>query len=134
MPISTGFNHVAAVTADLDRVVRFYQSVFDAVVTFEMAARDDHPRMAILDLGSGSALNITEQSAGTIVGDRTTPGGRGPIDHYGIAVASRADLDQIRDRLIGAGVDIGTVHQLGDTWSLFFRDPDGMELEVCTPV
>lgn len=22
---------------------------------------------------------------------------------------------------------------LGDIWSLFFRDPDGMELEVCAP-
>ncbi len=120
-------------TAHLDRVVRFYQTVFDPAVTFEMAATDDHPRMVILDpdLGSGSALNVTEQPTDTIIGDRTTPGGRGPIDHYDIAVSSRADLDQIRDRLVAA--DIGTIHQLGDTWSLFFRDPDGMELEVCTP-
>lgn len=64
-----------------------------------MAATDDHPRMAILDLGGGSALNVTEQPKGTIVGDRTTPGGRGPIDHYGIAVASRASLDEVRGRL-----------------------------------
>jgi hypothetical protein len=49
-------------------------------------------------------------------------------------VASRADLDNIRDRLTEATVDVGTIHQLGDAWSLFFRDPDGMELEVCTPV
>ncbi len=133
MPISTGFNHVATVTADLDGVVAFYVTVFDAAVTLEMAATDDHPRMAILDLGAGSALNVTEQPAGTIVGDRTTPGGRGPIDHYGIAVASRADLEGVRDRLIAADADIGDIQQLGDSWSLFFRDPDGMELEVCTP-
>jgi catechol 2,3-dioxygenase-like lactoylglutathione lyase family enzyme len=134
MPLSTGFNHVATLTADLDRMVHFYQTVFDAAVTFEMDARDDHPRMVILELGGGSALNITEQPADTIVGDRSRPGGRGPIDHYGIAVASRADLDNIRDRLTEATVDVGTIHQLGDAWSLFFRDPDGMELEVCTPV
>jgi catechol 2,3-dioxygenase-like lactoylglutathione lyase family enzyme len=133
MPLSTGFNHVATVTANLDRIVGFYQTVFDAVVTYEMAARDDHPRMVILDLGGGSALNIIEQPADTIIGDRTAPGGRGPIDHYGIAVASRADLDHIRDRLTRAEIDTGDIHQLGDTWSLFFRDPDGMELEVCTP-
>jgi hypothetical protein len=90
--------------------------------------------MVILALGGGGALNITEQPADTTVGDRSRPGGRGPIDHYGIAVASRADLDDIRDRLTEATVDVGTIHQLGDTWSLFFRDPDGMELEVCTPV
>jgi catechol 2,3-dioxygenase-like lactoylglutathione lyase family enzyme len=134
MAPTTGFNHVATVTANLDRMVHFYQTVFGAEVTFEMEARDDHPRMVILDLGNGSALNVTEQPSETIVGDRSKPGSRGPIDHYGIAVASPADLDQIRDRLTDANVDIGTIHQLGDTWSLFFRDPDGMELEVCTPV
>lgn len=133
MPTSTGFNHVATVTVDLDGVVAFYRAVFDAQVTFEMAATGDHPRMAILDLGGGSALNVTEQPAGMIVGDRTTPGGRGPIDHYGIAVPSRAGLDEVRDRLIAGGADIGDIQRLGDSLSLFFRDPDGMELEVCTP-
>jgi catechol 2,3-dioxygenase-like lactoylglutathione lyase family enzyme len=133
VPISTGFNHVATVTADLDRVVAFYRTIFAAAVTFEMAATDDHPRMAIVDLGGGSALNVTEQPAGTIVGDRTTAGGRGPIDHYGIAVASRADLEGVRDRLVAADADIGDIQQLGDSWSLFFRDPEGMELEVCAP-
>jgi catechol 2,3-dioxygenase-like lactoylglutathione lyase family enzyme len=133
MPLSAGFNHVATVTADLGRVVAFYRTVFDAAVTFEMPATDDHPRMAILDLGGGSALNVTEQPEGTIIGDRTTPGGRGPIDHYGIAVTSRAALDEVHDRLVAAGADTGDIHKLGDTWSLFFRDPDGMELEVCTP-
>jgi catechol 2,3-dioxygenase-like lactoylglutathione lyase family enzyme len=134
MPMTSGFDHVATVTADLDRVVAFYRAVFDAQVTFEMAAADDHPRMVILDLGGDSALNVTEQPAGTIVGDRAAPGGRGPIDHYGIAVASRAALSEVRNRLLAAGADIGDIQRLGDTWSLFFRDPDGMELEVCTPV
>jgi catechol 2,3-dioxygenase-like lactoylglutathione lyase family enzyme len=134
MPMTSGFDHVATVTADLERVVAFYRAAFDAQVTFEMAATDDHPRMVILDLGGGTALNITEQPVDTIVGDRTTPGGRGPIDHYGIAVASRAALSEVRDRLLAAGADIGDIQRLGDTWSLFFRDPDGMELEVCTPV
>ena len=70
MARTTGVDHVATVTADLDRIVAFYQHVFDARITFEMAATQAHPRMVILDLGGGSALNITEQSAGTIVGDR----------------------------------------------------------------
>jgi catechol 2,3-dioxygenase-like lactoylglutathione lyase family enzyme len=133
MPLTAGFNHVATVTADLDRVVAFYRTVFDARVTFEMAATDDHPRMAILDVGAGAALNIVEQAPETIVGDRTAPGRRGPIDHYGIAVESLAVLHELRDRLVAAGADVGEVHQLGDVWSLFFRDPDGMELEICMP-
>ena len=134
MPATTGFNHVATVTADLDRLVSFYQTVFGAEVTFEMGATDNHPRMTILDLGAGTALNITEQPADSIVGDRKAAGSRGPIDHYGLAVASRAALEEVRDKLDTAGADIGDIHRLGDTWSLFFRDPDGMELEVCVPV
>jgi catechol 2,3-dioxygenase-like lactoylglutathione lyase family enzyme len=101
---------------------------------FEMAATDDHPRMAILDLGAGSALNVIEQPADTIVGDRTRSGSRGPIDHYGLTVASRDVLEEMSDRLVAAGAAIGDIHRLGDIWSLFFRDPDGMELEVCAPL
>jgi catechol 2,3-dioxygenase-like lactoylglutathione lyase family enzyme len=134
MPISSGFNHVATVTSDLDRVVAFYRAVFDAEVTHEIPKGDDHPRMIILDLGGGAALNVFEQEPGTIVGDRRAAGGRGPIDHYGVAVPTLAEVELVRDRLVAWGSDIGEVHQLGDVWSLFFRDPDGMELEVCAPV
>jgi catechol 2,3-dioxygenase-like lactoylglutathione lyase family enzyme len=134
MPKSSGFDHVATVTADLDRIVTFYQQVFDAAVTQEIAASDNHRRMVILDVGGDAALNIVEQPADTIVGERTRTGYRGPIDHYGIAVRSRADLFEMRERLIAADADAGEIHRLGNTWSLFFRDPDGMELEVCAPV
>jgi catechol 2,3-dioxygenase-like lactoylglutathione lyase family enzyme len=131
MPITSGLNHVATVTADLDRLVRFYQDVFGAEITFEMQATDDHPRMTILDLGGGAALNAFEVPADSIVGERRRQGGRGPIDHYALAVDSRPTLEQVRDRLVAAGADIGEIQRLGDEWSLFFRDPDGMELEVC---
>jgi catechol 2,3-dioxygenase-like lactoylglutathione lyase family enzyme len=132
MPTTSGFNHVATVTADLDRLVAFYQKAFGAEITFEMERRDDHPRMIILDLGGGAALNAFEvASEDDIVGDRRRQGGRGPIDHYGLAVPSLAVLEEVRDRLVELGADIGEIQQLGGEWSLFFRDPDGMELEVC---
>ncbi len=134
MPISTGFNHVATVTADLDRAVDFYRAVFDAAITLEIPARDDHPRMVALDLGGGSVLNVAETTPDAIIGDRAQQGGRGPIDHYGIAVDSHQTLQAVRDRLVTANADIGEINQLGDIWSLFFRDPDGMELEVCAPL
>jgi catechol 2,3-dioxygenase-like lactoylglutathione lyase family enzyme len=133
MPITTGFNHIATLTTDLDRLVAFYKDAFEAEVTFEMAAQPDHPRMIILDLGGGSALNVFEVAPEDMIGDRTKQGGRGAIDHYGIAVDSLATLEQVRDRLQGMGTDIGEIQQLGDAWSLFFRDIDGMELEVCAP-
>lgn len=131
MPTTTGFNHVATMTADLDRLVDFYKQAFGAKIEAEIPKRDDHPRMIILDLGGGAALNAFEIDADDIVGERTRMGGRGPIDHYGLAVDSLATLEAVRDRFEAMGVDMGEIHQLGTMWSLFFRDPDGMELEVC---
>jgi catechol 2,3-dioxygenase-like lactoylglutathione lyase family enzyme len=131
VPTTTGLNHVATQTADLDKIVKFYTDAFDAVVTFEMAARGDHPRMAILDLGGGAALNVVEVPAESITGDRHRQGGRGPIDHFGLAVDSLGTLEATRDRLRDLGAYIGEIQRLGSEWSLFFRDPDGMELEVC---
>ncbi|MCU1359058.1 MAG: Glyoxalase/bleomycin resistance protein/dioxygenase [Ilumatobacteraceae bacterium] len=133
MPLTSGFNHVATLSADLDRTVEFYRNAFQAEITFEMAAQPDHPRMIILDLGGGAALNVFEVPADQIIGDRGTQGERGAIDHYGIAVPSLPVLEGVRDRLVSAGADIGEIQRLGDAWSLFFRDPDGMELEVCAP-
>jgi catechol 2,3-dioxygenase-like lactoylglutathione lyase family enzyme len=131
VPITTGFNHVATLTADMEGFVGFYESAFGATITFEMEGSDDRPRMVILDLGGGAALNVFEVPAADIIGERRRQGGRGAIDHFGLAVDSLATLEQTRDRLVAAGAEIGEIQKLGDEWSLFFRDPEGMELEVC---
>lgn len=52
MPLTTGINHVTASTSDLDRLVRFYREVFDAEMVFDGPARDEYPRMAIVELGA----------------------------------------------------------------------------------
>jgi catechol 2,3-dioxygenase-like lactoylglutathione lyase family enzyme len=134
VPLTTGFNHVATLTTDMDLTVGFYQQAFDAEVTFEIAKSDDHPWMKVIDLGGGSALNVFEVPADEIIGERRRQGGRGAIDHYALAVDSRATLEAVKERLLAAGAqEVGEIQQLGPEWSLFFRDPDGMELEVCCP-
>ncbi|MEO6317351.1 MAG: VOC family protein [Acidimicrobiales bacterium] len=135
MPLTNGFNHVATLTSSMDRTVTFYEQAFDAVVTFEVEAREDHPWMKILDLGGGAALNVFEVATEDLIGDRRRQGGRGAVDHFGLAVDSLEVLQTMPERLRAAGAqEVGDVQQLGDDWSLFFRDPDGMELEVCFAV
>lgn len=134
MPITTGFNHVATLTTDMNVTVGFYERAFDATVTFEMLATEHHPWMKILDLGGGAALNVFETPADEIIGERRRQGGRGAIDHFALAVDSLDTLRAVRQRLIDAEAqEVGEIQALGDEWSLFFRDPDGMELEVCCP-
>jgi len=131
VPLTSGFNHVATLTADMERLVGFYSSAFGADVLFEMAAKEDHPHMVILGLGGGAALNVFEVSAEEIIGERRRQGGRGAIDHFALAVPSLEVLEGMRERIVAAGGEVGEVQRLGEEWSLFFRDPDGMELEVC---
>lgn len=133
MTLTSGFNHVATLTPDLDRFKAWYQQVFGAVTTFEMTARDDHPRMAIMDVGGDSYLNVFEVPDESIIGDRRSIGARGAIDHFGLAVADLEALKAMRSRLVDVGADVGEIQRLGTEWSLFFRDVDGLELEICAP-
>ena len=131
MPIGSGINHIATLTSDMGRTVGFYEKVFDAVVTHEVPEADDHPWMKVVDLG-GAALNVFEVPEASIIGERRRLGGRGAIDHFGIAVDSLATLERVKERLVEAGAqEVGEIQPLGGELSLFFRDPDGMELEVC---
>ena len=132
MPLASGINHVATLTDNMERTVRFYEDVFEAVVVHKIEKRDDHPRMYIVDLGGGSALNIFEVDEADIIGERRSQGHRGAVDHFGIAVANVDLLHAMKDRLAAAGAqEVGEVQRLGNEWSLFFRSIDGMELEVC---
>lgn len=134
MAITTGINHIATLTTDMDLIVGFYELAFGGEVTFEVEKSDDHPWMKVVDLGGGAALNIFEVAPEEIIGDRHRQGGRGAIDHFALAVDSQATLEAMRDRLRDAGAqEVGEIQQLGPELSLFFRDPDGMDLEVCCP-
>lgn len=134
MPITIGFNHVATLTTDMDLTVGFYETVFGGEVTFVMQKTDDHPYMKIVDLGGGAALNVFEAAPEEIIGERRKQGGRGAIDHFALAVDNKATLEDVQRRLRDSNAqEVGEIQQLGAEWSLFFRDPDGMELEVCCP-
>lgn len=119
----------------MDRTVSFYERAFGAKVLFEVPAREDHPWMKIVDIGGGAALNVFQSSPEEIIGERRSQGHRGAVDHFAFAVESRDALEQAKERLAAAGAQqVGEIQQLGNEWSLFFRDPDGMELEICCPV
>lgn len=132
MPITSGFNHVATLTTDMDLTVGFYEEVFGAVVLHVIEKTEHHPYMKIVDLGGGSALNIFEVPVDEIIGERRKQGHRGAVDHFGLNVDSKEVLEEVQQRLKNSKAqEVGEIQRLGGEWSLFFRDPDGMELEVC---
>lgn len=124
-----GLNHVAVLTKDLDRLQDFYRDVFDAEVANE-ESMGDGGRMAIIMIGSDRELNVFALP-GEQPDLRGTMFGRGALDHLALQAASLDAFETIRERLIERGAADAFVTDFGPILSLFFRDPDGLECEVC---
>lgn len=127
-----GVNHVAILTADSDRLHAFYRDVFDATVSQDAPAGPGM-RLSFIDVGAGRELNVFEIEGNGEAGRQTPMFGRGRIDHLGLQAASLDSFEVIRDRLVSRGASDGFVTDFGPVLSLFFRDPDGLEGEVCVP-
>lgn len=125
-----GFNHVATLTSDADRLHAFYEEVFDATVSREVAP-EPGVRLSFVDLGPTAQFNVFEIDGNTEADRQVPMFGRGRIDHFGLNAASLEAFNLIRDRLMERGACDGFVTDFGPVLSLFFRDPDGLEGEVC---
>lgn len=124
-----GIHHVAILTSDTDRLIRFYESVFGAVV--DDSTVDGSVRLTFLNLGPNTELSIFEIDDNHQAEHQTPMFERGRIDHLGVRAASIDALIQIRRRLIEHGATDGFITDFGPVLSLFFTDPDGLQAEVC---
>ena len=96
-----GFNHVALITNDTDRLVSFYGEVFDAKVD-GLQQENEHVRLTFIRVGESAELNVFEV-VGNTEADRQTPMfGRGRIDHLGLQADSMEAFEEIGKRLMAA--------------------------------
>lgn len=127
-----GVNHIAILTADMDRFIRFYQEAFDARVISDNPNHAGHEgeRMVIMAIGGPSDFNVFQVPGNTQASVQTPMYGRGRLDHFGLNARSREALEEVRQRLMRLGASDGTITDFGKQLSVFFRDPDGLEAEV----
>ena len=131
--LTIGFNHVATLTNDAARLHTFYEEVFGAEVVRDAPEVAGHEavRLSIIRIGPYAELNVF-QIEGNTEADRQVPMfGRGRLDHFALQAGSLADFETIRERLLARGSCDSFVTDFGPVLSLFFRDPDGLEGEVC---
>lgn len=121
--------HVGINVTDLDRAVRFYESVFG----FTVGGRSDQAerRFAFLNNGDTLALTLWQQSDGRF--DATRPG----LHHLSFRVPTLADVRAAQDRVREAGgrflYEDAVPHGEGaSSGGIFFEDPDGTRLEIFT--
>lgn len=128
MTMLTGVNHVAILTADLDRFVEFYREVFDLDVVFSETTPTF--RHAILRAGPDSWIHPAEVADNTHADALPAMFDRGHLDHVALGAASADDFETLRQRLIDGGATDGKTQDLGAFHSLWFTDPDGMDAEL----
>ncbi len=127
-----GIDHVATLTKDSARLHAFYREVFEAEVVGSGPAPDDAGvRLSFIDIGDGTMLNVFEIEGNTEADRQVPMFGRGRIDHIGLRAASMEAFEEIRRRLMARGAADDFVTDFGADLSVFFRDPDGLEAEVC---
>ena len=127
-----GINHVATLTSDSDRLHTFYRDVFEAtVVNDERQVHGETPfRMSIVDIGDGTMLNVFDIEGNAEAARQVPMFGRGRIDHIGLRAKDIQAFEEIRRRLMERGAADDFVTDFGESYSVFFRDPDGLEGEV----
>jgi catechol 2,3-dioxygenase-like lactoylglutathione lyase family enzyme len=131
--LTDGLNHVATLTKDAKRLHAFYEEVFEAEVVRDAPEIEGEGavRLSVVMIGPHTELNVF-QIEGNTEADRQVPMfGRGRLDHFALQAASLEAFETIRDRLMARGASDAFVTDFGPVLSLFFRDPDGLEGEVC---
>src|ERR687897_824489 len=121
----TGLNHIAILTDDLDRLEAFYRDAFEVEDVHRMECRG--LRHTLLRVGSRAILHAFEQPA-------PAPAPmfeRGRLDHLALNVDSFEDFEVLRKRLVALGASTGEVTNFGALLSVNYRDPDGLDCELC---
>lgn len=127
--LASGCNHVALVTQDLERLITFYEQVFDAETVIDM--REGPVHHALVDLGGGFCLHPFEFADGNPHGTASNSGfDRGHLDHLAINVDDHETFELLRSRLVEAGATDGELVDFGVVRTVWFTDPDGMGSEI----
>jgi catechol 2,3-dioxygenase-like lactoylglutathione lyase family enzyme len=123
-----GINHVATVTADLNRLEDFYARAFGAGVVRRW---EGHERHSMIRLGPTTVLHAFERSDSPDINPGEAMFHRGRLDHIGINAASREAFERLCERLVHLGASDGSVTEFPMISSARFVDPDGMDVELC---
>ncbi|MBI3302558.1 MAG: VOC family protein [Deltaproteobacteria bacterium] len=135
-----GFSHIGLSTLDLDKTRDFYENVlgfrtvrFDAIEIEE----GGQIRHLIMDAGRDQLIAFMEASGVPGIPQEYDAGiNRGlglpsAFYHFAFEAGSDAALEQKRQALIAKEVPVTKVRDHGWAKSIYFKDPNGIQLEYC---
>ena len=114
-----GLTHLAISVKDVNRTLEFYQKVFDMQVMYHKE------RFIQLTTPGCNDILVFEENESKQIGKS------GGIAHFGFRLKKPEDIDEILNKIIEAG---GKIIDKGEfvpgSPYIFFKDPDGYEVEV----
>ena len=127
--MTAGLHHVAITVTDMDTSIAWYADLFGFV---ELAREPHHGD------GGGHAvvLGPEDWSMFVVLNEHPTNAGesfdpvRTGLDHVGFTVADQDVLKRWEARLEEKGITYSPVSEHGWGWSLNFRDPDDIQLQL----
>ncbi len=128
-----GVNHLAMVTNDMEKTVRFYRDVLgmDVVGTIGGEVGGKPMRHYFFSLGTGSCIAFFEWTDVELPASKPSgePASGRQFDHVSIGVESEEDLLGLQKRARAAGVPASDLVDHGAMRSIYFEDPNGISLE-----
>lgn len=125
---SQGVHHITLNGADRQTSIDFWEGVLGMPFVFEQPNLDDHSiNHLYFDPGDGRLITVfTEEGrkSGARVKDQV-----GSVHHLAFRV-SLAVYKQVAARLDARGIDHTPEIDRGFMWSIYFRDPCGLRLEL----
>jgi catechol 2,3-dioxygenase-like lactoylglutathione lyase family enzyme len=135
-----GFSHIGLSTRDLDRTRDFYENVlgFEAVRCDILEIKEGgRIRHIFFDTGRDQLIAFMEArdvpgvSADYDAGINRGLGVPNAFYHFAFEAGSEAGLEEKRKELIGRGVEVTEVVDHDWAKSIYFQDPNGIQLEFC---
>ena len=123
-----GVHHVALLSSDVERTVRFYQELLEFPLTDMFENRDyEGSTHFFFDIGNGNALAFFDLPGLDLGPYAEVLGG---LHHLAISVEPEK-WQRLKAKLDDAGIEYAHI----DGSSIYFRDPDGARLElICDPL
>jgi catechol 2,3-dioxygenase-like lactoylglutathione lyase family enzyme len=120
-------HHLTFLPGDMDRLIAFYERVFEAKVTLDLV--EEGLRHAFIEVGAHTVLHPFQ------IPGREPPGkqemfSRGRLDHFALRASSEDAFRVLRRRLMTDGASDGVVTDMGSLLILTFTDPDMGRHEV----
>jgi catechol 2,3-dioxygenase-like lactoylglutathione lyase family enzyme len=123
-----GVHHVTFLTEDMDRLLAFYERVFDAEVTLDMT--EEGVRHTFLHVGPTTILHPFQMLEGPGPPPPSPMFTRGRLDHFALLAPSEEAFRELRRRIEAEDAADGDVRDMKSLWIMGYFDPDGAAHEV----